>query len=123
MGDPLCLLDATSLRAGEEDFVRYQYEGGTMVVPAVGPVYSPKHRWVYISDQEPTEAWLFKQYDARSSVAQRTFHNSFHDPYHAQRPKATHGRRSVEFRFLLTFPPVGSLGGAAGAASETSAKL
>ena len=29
----------------------------------MGPLYSPGHRWVYVSDMTPSEAWLFKLYD------------------------------------------------------------
>ena len=58
---------------------------------------------VYISDQRPDEMWLFKQYDTREGVAKSTFHTSFHDPFHEDKPKESHGRRSAEFRMLVTF--------------------
>ena len=49
------------------------------------------------------EAWLFKQWDTREGVAKASFHTSFHDPFYDAKPD-TPGRRSVEFRLLLTFP-------------------
>merc|ERR550514_1088705 len=67
------------------------------------PLYSPQHRWVYISDMRPDETWLFKQWDSREGVAKCTFHCSFHDPYHDGWTDCP-GRRSVEARILLTFP-------------------
>lgn len=69
----------------------------------VGPAYSPKHRWVFCSDQKPNEAWFFKQWDTRPNVAKSVFHNSFIDPFHASDPNCP-TRRSVELRLLLTFP-------------------
>jgi len=71
---------------------------------ALGPLYEPTDRWVFISDQTPEEAWLFKQYDERNGVAKSVCHTAFRDPTHQEKPKTTHGRRSVEFRLLLTFP-------------------
>lgn len=75
----------------------------------VGPTYSPAHRWVFCSDQRPDEAWIFKQYDTRNDVgrAKTTFHNSFHDPFYDKAPSIP-GRRSAEFRLLLTFPKTSS---------------
>lgn len=69
----------------------------------VGPTYSPKHRWIFCSDMEPTEAWAFKQYDTRPGVALCAFHNSFPDPFHAEEASCPE-RLSAEFRILLTFP-------------------
>lgn len=68
-----------------------------------GPSYAPGHRWVFCSDQRPDEAWVFRQYDEREGVTKCCFHNSFSDPFHVQNPD-TPGRRSVEFRLVLSFP-------------------
>lgn len=68
-----------------------------------GPIHAAGHRWVFCSDQRPDEAWLFRQYDEREGVAKCCFHNSFHDPFHAQDPDCP-GRRSAEFRLVLSFP-------------------
>lgn len=118
--DPLCLLDAQTANL-EEDVCRYKFRVSTDAKDAngeqmysakqasndsgtsLGPLFNSAHRWVYISDQRPSEAWLFKQYDTRPNVAKCTFHNSFHDPFHVQESE-TPGRRSVEFRLVLSFP-------------------
>lgn len=90
-------------------FSRTSEEAGQRKVLSnlMGPVYSPSHRWVYISDQRPDECWLFKHYDTREDRVQSCFHTSFHDPYHEDEPDDSHGRRSAEFRCLLTFPKEG----------------
>lgn len=118
----LCLLDASNLDGSRAvETVRYKYETNTDIkdvtgrqmyskgltksqATSLGPLYGPTHRWVYIPDQKPEEAWLFKQYDTREGVCRNTFHNSFYDPFHEKQPNETHGRRSVEFRFILAFP-------------------
>lgn len=78
-------------------------ELGKQVMYDLGPLFSPGNRWVYCPDQRPDEAWLFKHYDTRPGVAQWTSHSSFHDPFYDSNP-GTPGRRSCEFRMLLTFP-------------------
>jgi len=139
--DPLCLLDASSMRWPEElvelpfstaficaggppenvKGVLEQSSGGTSSTSYVskasgktgsdaastfeftGPRYSSLHRGVFCPDMRPDEAWLFKQYDTREGVARQCFHNSFRDPFH-EKDSDLPGRRSVEFRILLTFP-------------------
>merc|ERR1712096_375176 len=90
---------------------------GTPRSTLTGPTYAPQHRWVFMSDQRPDEAWLFKQYDTRPGVARQCFHNSFHDPFHDEDPDCP-GRRSAEFRILLIFPKV-----KATSSSEATSKL
>lgn len=69
-----------------------------------GPNYAPHHRWIFCSDMRPDEGWIFKQFDTRDDGrAKMCFHNSFHDPFHDPLPE-TPGRRSAEYRILLTFP-------------------
>ena len=82
----------------------YDQQTTTSKNTSLGPLYNPRHRWVFLPDQRPDEAWIFKQFDTRDGVAKCTFHNSFPDPCHIDEPDDTHGRRSVEFRFILTFP-------------------
>lgn len=75
---------------------------------ALGPLYLPTNRWVYCSDMRTDEAWLFKQFDTREDGrAKCSFHTAFYDPFHDKNPD-TPGRRSCEFRFLLTFPKAAS---------------
>lgn len=80
--------------------------GNIVVPPLIGAVFSPKHRWIFCSDQRTDEAWIFKQYDTRGGPAgpKMAFHNSFHDPFHDSDPSKPM-RRSLEARVLLTFPP------------------
>lgn len=129
--DPLCLLDATTVDM-DQDTCRYRYQSNEAVVNrdravskssagvgrgdtnsdlAVGVRHSPKHRWVFIPDMRPDQVWLFKQFDTRGGkdgIATCTFHDSFHDPRHDDQPKSSHGRRSIEFRFFLTYPKIGA---------------
>ena len=116
--DPLCLLDCTSVDL-ENEMVRYVYQYQDAETsrrpqkqripvpagdaPAIGPIYSPNHRWYFKPDMSPREAMLFKQYDFRKGVAAPAcWHNSFHDRFHDAWEECP-GRRSIELRLLLTF--------------------
>ncbi len=116
--DPLCLLDCTSVNL-EKEMVRYVYQYqepraskrpleqqipmAAGDAPAIGPIYSPNHRWYFKPDMSPQEAMLFKQYDCRQGVRARAcWHNSFHDKFHDGWVECP-GRRSIELRLLLTF--------------------
>lgn len=106
--DPLCILDASSMRQGwQEDETPLDSVKYKSFTPqgfyALGPLYSPSNRWVFVSDMAPEEAFLFKNYDTRAGVAKCGFHNSFHDPFHDKDPSKP-GRRSCEFSLLFTFP-------------------
>uniref|UniRef100_A0A7S1L6T4 Uncharacterized protein n=1 Tax=Alexandrium catenella TaxID=2925 RepID=A0A7S1L6T4_ALECA len=73
--------------------------------PALAPLHSARHRWVFLSDMTPEEAVIFKQYDFRSAAAcKATFHSAFADQFHKDW-KACPGRRSIECRVILTFDP------------------
>lgn len=73
--------------------------------PALAPMHSPRHRWVFLSDMTPEEAVIFKQYDFReASTCKATFHSAFPDPFHKEW-KECPGRRSIECRVILTFDP------------------
>ena len=117
--DPLCLLDCGSVDI-ENEMVRYIYQGdlkfeskrpfeervpaAAQDAPAIAPIYSPHHRWFFVPDMRPEEAVIFKQYDWRPGVAARAcWHDSFRDRFHDDWEECP-GRRSIEFRILLTFP-------------------
>jgi len=128
--DPLCLLDMTSVNLekellrvnhltalvhtglspahipGAEEIIRRDFANLDGTSTIVGPIYSPEHRWVYLPDMRPEDAWVFKQYDTREGLAARCcFHNSFHDPFYDSRSlDEIPARRSAEFRVLLLFP-------------------
>jgi len=108
--DPLCLLDSSSVDI-DRDIAPIPYvdtEGKQVKMNSgfelEGPCFNPSHRWVYISDQKPDEAWVFKQWDTRDGVAKQCYHNSFHDPFYDNANPAKSGRKSIEFRMLLVFP-------------------
>jgi len=105
--DPLGLLDRSTVDLGHEiqdiPFINLNGEVSEGFPPLIGPSISLKHRWVFIPDQKPDEAWLFKQYDTRPGVAKQCFHNGFADPCHLDDPTKP-GRKSAEFRMYLTFP-------------------
>ena len=79
--DPFCLLDATTLGgdSGDEKTLRFidadndlQYgsdqrrpprerlPAATQSAPALAPVFSPRHRWVFCPDMTPDESVVFK---------------------------------------------------------------
>jgi hypothetical protein len=74
--------------------------------PALAPLYSSNHRWVYCSDMTKDEAVIFKQFDFRKSgvdtSTRTTFHRAFADPFH-QNWKDCPPRRSIECRIILVF--------------------
>jgi len=73
--------------------------------PAVAPLHSPRHRWVYLPDMAPDEAVVFKQWDFRAGAAAKaTFHAAFPDPYHKLWQECP-GRKSIECRVILTYDP------------------
>lgn len=80
-----------------------RFSGSSADSLIVGALYQTSHRWIFCPDQRPEEAWIFKQWDSRHGVARQAFHNSFADPFHEDDPDCP-GRRSIEFRILLTFP-------------------
>lgn len=87
-----------------QNFAAGKAAGGVFADPGLsGPLYIPTHRWVYCPDMQVNEAWLFTQYDTREGRTQCTFHSSFHEPFYDQKSD-TPGRRSLEFRIILTFP-------------------
>jgi len=73
--------------------------------PALAPVASPHHRWVFLPDMREDEAVLFKQVDFRpSSKTKVTFHAGIQDPMYKGR-KDLPGRKSIECRLILIFDP------------------
>ena len=71
--------------------------------PALSPVYRPNHQWVYLSDQAPSEAMIFKQFDFRPYAKTKgTFHVAIPDDYHKEW-KDCPGRKSIECRVVLIF--------------------
>merc|ERR1719230_1216616 len=68
-------------------------------------VHHDAHRWLYLSDQKPTEAFIFKQWDERPDQQHnpQAYHNSYRDPFHEANDDLPE-RKSVEFRTLLLFP-------------------
>ena len=123
--DPFCLLDATTLGgdSGDEKTLRFidadndlQYgsdqrrpprerlPAATQSAPALAPVFSPRHRWVFCPDMTPDESVVFKHYDFRPDAAdcRSSFHASCSDRFHDGWPECP-GRRSLECRILLTF--------------------
>lgn len=120
--NPLCLVDSKSVdNTGEPPIVPFlslmdmgygknlkKKEGERVPIagidaPAAGAIYSPLHRWVFCPDMDPSEGWLFKQYDFRPDAKSKVaFHYSFADPFH-DNWKECPPRRSIEFRILLTY--------------------
>ena len=109
---PLALCDASSLNphalhAGDVVFHNFQTENLLLE-------YYPQHQWYYVSEQMPTEAWVFLQGDSRGRPCQytsltRSFksvlitflgvpHSSF---LHPSAPEKVQPRHSIEVRALV----------------------
>lgn len=62
--------------------------------------FNPAHRWWYLPDMRPDEAWVFKNYDsAEDGRARFTPHTAFIDTTRAQ----VAPRHSIEFRTFVVF--------------------
>ena len=72
-----------------------------------GVTYNPRHRWVWLPEQQDDEVWLFKQADSRAvgkrphALAQYGFHQSWKLP--DDRGSEYKTRRSIALRLLLAF--------------------
>lgn len=88
----------------EELFKAGKTAGGVFADPGLsGPLYAPRHRWIFCPDMEPNEeAWLFTQYDERPGYMP-SFHCSFHDSFYDDKGEVP-GRRSLECRMVCLFP-------------------
>ena len=63
--------------------------------------YSPKHRWFYVAEMQPSEVLLFKCYDSLGGVARFTPHTGFTNP---DCPPEFVPRESIEARTLVIYP-------------------
>lgn len=95
---PLAVCDASSMQ--QADFM----ETDLLYPDRSGEIYSvshrPEHRWLYVSDMEPTEAMLLKCYDSdESGVARFTARSAFEIPDSDDAPS----RESIEVRTLVFY--------------------
>lgn len=95
---PLALVDSSSV--GEPDLL-----AAALLYPdRKGEIYyvgfNVAHRWWYLSDMQPDEVWVFKNYDSASDGCARfTPHTAFIDTTRQQIAP----RESVEFRAFVVF--------------------
>jgi hypothetical protein len=63
--------------------------------------YGGKHRWCWLHEQQPNEAWIFKHYDSLSGDGhvRQCAHTSFDPPGTSDLPL----RESVEFRAIVLY--------------------
>lgn len=62
--------------------------------------YNPRQEWYYLSDQEPTEALVFKEYDSVARTMPGVAHCAFVKDTHVSRDQA---RESIEVRAMAFF--------------------
>ena len=96
--NPLAMLDATTIHAG--DIVDYVYGGNGKSLKSSMPVYRTEHQFFYYSNMTPTEVLLIKQLDSRAGRAHVAPHTSFDD---ANAPIDAPPRRSIEVRMMAVF--------------------
>jgi hypothetical protein len=104
---PLALCDRRTVSADEFVETDIEHYGDDTTKPHhVGQIYSlrysPKHRWFYVADMQPSEVLLFKCYDSLSDVARFTPHTGFTNP---SCPSEFVPRESIEARTLVVYPP------------------
>ena len=91
---PLAMCDATTHEEGDMLRMELKYRERT------GEIYvmrhSPKHRWMYFPQMEPTQALLLKTYDSETDGRCRFMgHTAFEDP---TTPPGAPKRESIEVR-------------------------
>jgi hypothetical protein len=114
--NPLAVLDSATLDV-KKDLLAYTYAGsgaGSMgdrnqaayrKIQA-GLMHNERHRWFFFPDMAENEVLVFKQLEGSAgsgtNKSRCSFHTSFDDPLAKQDAP---GRRSIECRLVLTFPP------------------
>ena len=95
---PLAVCDASSMQQAGFMETDLLYPDRSGEIYSVSP--RPEHRWLYVSDMEPTEAMLLKCYDSdESGVARFTAHSGFEIPDSDDAPS----RESIEVRTLVFY--------------------
>jgi hypothetical protein len=108
--DPLCFCDgrsvdeadlvpmeATAPRKGTSKFYEAISRGDGFQVLEVRA--NPRHKWYYISEMQPDEALIFKNYDTKNTSTSRCCHASFRNPQTANDA----ARQSMEMRFFVFY--------------------
>ena len=96
---PLALCDARSVGAGDLIASDVHYETRTGEIYLVA--HSPRHRWSFFPEMEPSEALVFKQYDSDERAAARFVPHAAFD--HPHTPADAPSRESIEARVLVVF--------------------
>jgi hypothetical protein len=101
--NPLAVCDART--TAEADFVKVERDfggrAGAYSVLKPGDGNEPGHRWYYLPEQRPDEAWVLKHFDSlrEDGNARQCAHTSFELPGTRNLPP----RESVEFRALVLY--------------------
>jgi hypothetical protein len=104
---PLALCDTRTVSPDEfvETDIEHYGDDDAAKPRHVGQIYSlhysPKHRWFYVADMQPSEVLLFKCYDSLGGVARFTPHTGFTNP---NCPPDFLPRESIEVRTLVIYP-------------------
>lgn len=99
--DPLGLLDAASVSGS--DFVElkrhYGDRAGSNSILKHG--HGAQHKWYYLHEQQPSEAWLFKHFDSLEAdgIARQCVHTALELSGTRDLPP----RESIEFRALVLY--------------------
>jgi hypothetical protein len=99
LNSPLACCDATTLSA--QDLVASERRAQDRVGELELVIYSPRHRWFYYPEMQPSEVLLIKTFDtARDGRARRSIHTAFDNPL---APPGSPPRESIESRLLVFF--------------------
>ena len=98
---PLCICDARSM--APEDLIATERRHPGRVGEIHHIAHNPAHRWYWVPQMQPDEAYVFKTYDSvTDGHARFTAHGSFEDP---TAPPDAPPRESSELRTLAFFAP------------------
>jgi hypothetical protein len=101
--NPLALLDCTSLSQVNDELFTVELVFKDRVGENLSVDHKKEHRWCYFPEMLPSEALVFKTFDARQGIQGRhTLHSAFDDPHTVP---ADPKRESIEVRVVAILPP------------------
>jgi hypothetical protein len=97
--DPLAVCDWASVDP-KEDWIanRFVHSNGWNELGKVA--HSNQHKWLYMSEQQPSEPLIFKQFDSKADYRVTLAHSAFVDPEFVD----DESRESIEIKMFVFGP-------------------
>jgi len=97
--DTLAFLDAQSVQDSDYVKIPRDYNGRAGANSILKHRNGTQHRWYYLHEQQPNEAWIFKHFDSlqQDGIVRQCAHVAIDLPRTMDLPP----RESIEFRVLV----------------------